>query len=269
MAELSAEAFENAVNAPTMSSAVEAVASGVKSLGDLFGAAKRSSSPSSNQNVNATLNADEVRLAKRLMELDDAWRANKLWTGPIYEPLISLLLPKNSSPRPMCTPHEIRNQNQIFVDSVFDRLAKRAQWSKRTDDLLGRLTAEDPTTKLLNTLVLLRAERGQEANARLSEFGVSDLKGVQNEVALQVLPLAMKHDECRESAIQLVLALVDQKPTHHALSIDYALRSTRTQRGEDLLRERSGPRHDGSSHQRLSSTLAIMTTIDTAVSIHN
>ncbi|MCD0459401.1 tetratricopeptide repeat protein [Roseiconus lacunae] len=220
MLDLSEAAFDAAIDAPEKSVAIDAVKNGVKSLGDLFGVARQStSSPSSN--VNQRLDAEEVRLAKRIMELELAWRKHKLWTTRVYDPWVRLVLPAGKPPRPLCIDAEVKDQNRVVVDSAFDRLAMRVHWSNKTDDLLGELTADDAITHLLATLVLLRGERGPEANTRLEKIAASDISTVSKEVALQTLTHALNNDHTRKTAVQLSLALLNaNRPTQRYQDIE-------------------------------------------------
>ena len=210
--DLSAKAFTAAVGAPQTGVKEITQTSASGSLGQLLSGAQASTSSSSSRQKD-DLDPAAVRLARRVYELDAAWREAKVYTKPVYEPLVELTLGNGGTPRALCTPVEFKN-NKMLVDSVFDRLAKRAHWSERTDDLVSRLDADDVASKLMAGIALLRDERGEEALERYESIDPTLLRSVPKELALQSLLLALDDSHCRLAAMKLALALVDQnRPT--------------------------------------------------------
>ena len=211
--QISTDAFAAAIEAPQVGVKEVTAQASAGSLGQLLSSAQASVSLSSTSNRGNELDPEAVRLAKRIFELDAAWREAKIYTKPVYEPLVTVTLGNGGSPRALCTPVEFKN-NGMQIDSVFDRLAKRAHWAKRTDDLLSRLDAGDTATELMATIALLRDERGEEAADRFAKIDPALLRSVPKELALQSLLLGLNDLHCRVPAFKLGLALVDQnRPT--------------------------------------------------------
>lgn len=215
MPQISADAFKVAVSAPSGQIAEQndtAVSAG--SLGQLLSSAQPRQNTSSSATTQ-TLDQEEVRLARRILELDEAWRVHKLYTKFVFDPLIALTLKSDGNhPRTLCVPAEIKPNDRIVIQSVFDRLARRASWSKSTDKLLSYLTADDAETHLLAGIVLLNANRGEEALKHFEAIDPSALTSIPNELVMQSLLLAFKDSSCREQGVTLGLALVDQnRPT--------------------------------------------------------
>lgn len=215
MPEISAAGFAAAVEAPAgqIASDDEAVAAS-GSLGQLLSSAqpRQTSSSSSRQNE---LDPEEVRLAQRILDLDEAWRVNKLFTKFVFDPLVTLTLGSNGqSRRPLCAPVEIKPGDRIVIHSVFDRLARRSGWSKQTDKLMGYLSGDDAQTQLMAGMTLLYAQRGPEANVRYQAVDTTALGSVPKELVIQSLMMALDDQHCRETAMDLSLALIDQnRPT--------------------------------------------------------
>ncbi|MCC9602923.1 DUF1583 domain-containing protein [Stieleria sp. JC731] len=213
MLDLSAAAFDAAIAAPERSSALDALKSSVSSLSDLFGSAQSGAS-SNATNPNAQVDADEIRLARRMLELDKVWREAELWTRYVYQPYVRLVLPEGKDPRPLFIETSIKNGHDIVIDSVFDQLAKRVHWSDKTDNLLSKIKGTDITSELLATLVLLRAERAGEALKHLQKVSVDEINSIRKELPLQVISLALKQTETREYAAKLGLSLINaNRPT--------------------------------------------------------
>ncbi|MEL6104930.1 MAG: DUF1583 domain-containing protein [Planctomycetota bacterium] len=207
--ELSTKAFQVAVEAPKNRIVEATQQPSASSLGQLLSGAQASSSVASSSNQQEDLDPEAVRLAKWVFELDAAWRKAKIYTQPVYEPLIALTLGAGGQSRALCTPVEMKN-NRMQIDSVFDRLAKRAHWSKRTDDLVSRLEKDDVASQLMCGIALLRGERGEEAAERYKAIDPLVLRSVPKELALQSILLALGDSHCRVPATKLGLALVDQ-----------------------------------------------------------
>ena len=224
MKPLCAKAFAMAVDAPVGPDLTQKVAQSiVGSLGQLLkGAQASSSSTSSTRSNTAELDSEDVRLARRILELDQVWREKNLYTGLFYEPLVALTLYNNAGgPKAYCIPFEIKNTDNIVVQSVFGQLATRAHWSKRTDVLLQHLSGRDATTHLFATLTLLLDERGDEAKVRLAEIDPTDFKSMPKELVLQCLLAAVENPACKEQAIRLGQAFVDQnRPTQRYANIE-------------------------------------------------
>ncbi|MEO1527273.1 MAG: tetratricopeptide repeat protein, partial [Planctomycetota bacterium] len=212
--QIATDAFDAAIEAPQSEIEDAPQTAAASSLGQLLSGAQSSSSPQlASARRNNDLDPEAVRLATRVFELDNAWREAKIYTKPVYEPLIRLTVAKEGGPRALCTPVDVKN-NQLQVDSVFDRLAKRAHWSKRTDDLLSRLGDDDVPSNLMAAIALLRDERGEEALERYQAIDASQLGSVPKELALQTILLGFKDPTCRKTAVEIALALIDQnRPT--------------------------------------------------------
>ncbi|WP_182867710.1 DUF1583 domain-containing protein [Rhodopirellula sp. JC639] len=211
MPELSAAAFSAAVPAPAGPVQVDqSTDRSANSLGELLRSARPRQTSSSRANVNE-LDADEIRLARRILELDEAWRVNKLYTKFVFDPLVALTLGSpGSRPRPLCAPVEIKPDDRIVIHSVFDRLARRASWSKRTDKLLSLISGDDAQAHLMAGLVLLNDKRGQAALPRYEAVDATTLSALPKELVMQSLLLAFQDPHCRHRAMELGLALVDQ-----------------------------------------------------------
>ncbi|QEF98365.1 tetratricopeptide repeat protein [Stieleria maiorica] len=209
--ELSAAAFSAAVPAPAGAVQVNPPTDhSANSLGELLSNAQPRQSSSSRSTVNE-LDADEVRLARRILELDEAWRVNQLYTKFVFDPLVALTLgPSGSRPRPLCAPVEIKPDDRIVIHSVFDRLARRASWSKQTDKLLSLVSGDDAQSHLMAGLVLLNDKRGQAALPRYEAVDPTTLSALPKELVMQSLLLAFQDPHCRQRAMELGLALVDQ-----------------------------------------------------------
>ena len=136
-------------------------------------------------------------------------------TKQVFDPLVKLTVSANGSGhRPMPAEIEIKPDRKIVADSVFDRLAKRANWSKRTDKLLSMLQDDHPMTHALAAVVLLRAQRGKEALSRLNAIQPAAFGSLPKEAAIQTLALALEDPDCSAQAISLGQALVSQnRPT--------------------------------------------------------
>ncbi len=156
-------------DAPEKATSTLAVKTKTNSLGTLL--ATRSSQPTSSSSSNQNQpDPAEVRLARRVLELDAAWRANKVAPRRVCEALIQIVFgEKGTNLKPLATPVEIRQNNNVAVDSVFDRLAKRAKFTKQTDQILARLDTNDTASHLLAGLALLRSGQSEEALKRYAK----------------------------------------------------------------------------------------------------
>ncbi|MCS7465237.1 DUF1583 domain-containing protein [Stieleria sp. ICT_E10.1] len=222
MPELSASAFATAVTAPAGPIEIdESEDDSAISLGQLLGSARPRQSTSSTSSANE-LDPDEGRLAQRILDLDEAWRVNKLYTKFIFDPLVELTLGKPGSRiRTLCTAVSIKPNDRIVIHSVFDRLARRASWSKRTDKLLSLLTGDDSETHLLAGLVLLHDKRGEAALPRYRAVDATALNTLPKELVMQSLLLALDDSHCRPRAFELGLALIDQnRPSQRYANIE-------------------------------------------------
>ncbi|MDV6033396.1 MAG: DUF1583 domain-containing protein [Phycisphaera sp. RhM] len=222
MPEISASAFATAVTAPAGPIAIdESEDTSASSLGQLLGSARPRQTTSSTSSAN-DLDPDEARLAQRILDLDEAWRVNKLYTNFVFDPLVALTLGKpGSRKRTLCTPVSIKADDRIVIHGVFDRLARRASWSKRTDKLMALLPGDDTETHLLAGLVLLHDKRGEAALPRYEAVDATALNTLPKELVIQSLLMALQDSHCRGRAIELGLALIDQnRPSQRYATIE-------------------------------------------------
>lgn len=222
MKPLAAAAFTSSVAAPVGQSTLEQQAqASAGSLGQLLRSAQRNTSSPTSSRDNRP-DAEQIRLATRILELEDTFREHKMPTHLVYDQLAAYTVgAKGSVPRILFTPLEVKTGNRIVISSVFDRLTSRAKWTKRTDQLVALLDQNNATSQLLAGHALLRDERGKEANQRLATIDASEFRGMQKEMVLQTLLLALENEDCRDTAMDLSLALVEQnKPTQRYQDIE-------------------------------------------------
>jgi tetratricopeptide (TPR) repeat protein len=224
MPELSAAAFAASIESPQGLPAEPQPEKNASagSLGQLLsGVQRQSTSVSTPRRNSSEPDEDQVTLARRVLAFDDAWRNNQLPTHLIFDALMELVFPQNSPPRPLTLPFEVKNDERVAVDSVIDRLAKRAHWSKRTDKLLKELSKRSvPATPAMTALALLRDERGDQAAEQLQSIKPDTLPAIPRELLIQTLVAALDDAACRKTAIELGQALVDQnRPTQRYAAV--------------------------------------------------
>ncbi|PNY37780.1 hypothetical protein C2E31_05830 [Rhodopirellula baltica] len=154
MAELSAAAFDAAIEAPKQTLGFDALSKGVSSLGELLGTASSSTS-SAVSNASVTLNGADIRQAQQMMKLDEAWRKHNMPTSKIFDPYVRLVFPQAKEPHVLMVEHQAGQDQSVFVDSVLALLAQRAHDTNQSDVLLEHVSADTPQNNLIATLILL------------------------------------------------------------------------------------------------------------------
>lgn len=179
---------------------------------------QQSSTSSSNQDQP---DPAAVRFAQRVLELDDAWRANKVAPQKVCESLMAIVFGDSTLDiNAYCTPVVIR-PNNLLIDSVFDRLAKRARWTKLTDQVLARMANDDTTSHLLSALALFRNLQSEEAAKRYAQVDPVGLKSLPKETVLQALLPALQDANCQGEVLRIGVAFVEQnKPTQRYQDVD-------------------------------------------------
>ena len=191
-------------------------------LGALLSSPDRSNSTSSSNNNEP--DSAEVRFAKRLLELDDVWQTKQVTPKRVCETLAMFVFGKNGDApiNPHCVSATSNSSNNtIQIDSVFNRMARRAKPTGMTDDLLSRLKKQDVNSHLLAGLLLLTDGQSSAAAKRYAAVDSTSLTAVPKETVLQALLPALEDDACRETALKLGNAFVDQnKPTQRYQDVD-------------------------------------------------
>ncbi len=190
-------------------------------LGDLLASPNRSASPTTT-NTDEPDN-DEVRFARRLLELDSVWETKQVAPKRVCETLAMFVFGEDGKQlNPYCLPTVVNSSNNTLqIDSVFDRLAKRSQKTGMSADVLSHLQRDDAVSHLLAGLTLLRNSQNTEAAKRYSQVDATALTAIPKETVLQALLPAFEDDQCRKVALQLGNALVDQnKPTQQYQDVD-------------------------------------------------
>ncbi|MDX1925819.1 MAG: DUF1583 domain-containing protein [Pirellulaceae bacterium] len=187
------------------------------SLGELLGSNRRGNSGA---NANDEPDSVEVQVAKRIMELDDTWSNKKIPPSTLMQPLLALTLTEGRKFRPLFTDIKVESEN-LTINSVFDRLAKRAHQAKQTNQLLEQLKDNTVASHLLAVMALVRDDRPDEAKVRLEAIDSESLNSASKELVLQTLLLALDKAPCRKRAVELGLALLDQnKPSERYAEIE-------------------------------------------------
>ncbi len=214
MPQLSCDAAIAAASAPENALSTTVTQPKTNSLGQLLSTGNRQNI-SSSSNSQTLLDPAEVRLAKRLLELDAVWQANKIPPNKVCEALMKITFRDNGiQVNPLCTPVEQRANNNLAIDSVFDRLAKRAKAAKTTDQILAKLPAEDALGHLLSGLALLRNEQSEEALKRYAKVNPEELQALSKETVVQAIWPALTDGVCRAEILRIGIGFVGQnKPT--------------------------------------------------------
>ena len=219
MLELSYDAAAAAGTAPAKSIGAAEPTKAANSLGDLLGSA-RSQSPSRPSGQDEP-DAAEIRLAKRLLELDDVWLTQKAPPRPTYDALRKIVLGRTDAKlKPLCLPVEVLRDDDLKIDSVFDRLACRAKEAKQTDHLVSLLAANDEESHLFSGLARIRNGQSDAALKHYAAVEGTSLKALPKEAVIQTLLPALDDVKCRRDAIRIGLTLVDlNKPTQRYQSV--------------------------------------------------
>ncbi len=180
-------------------------------LGELLGRSRTSSSGMGQTRDEP--NSAESQLAKRVIELDRLWSDKKVAAAKVIEPLLALTQTETGNLRLLASTLTAQNNN-LAIDSVYDRLAKHAHEAKQTDMLLTRLMGNDLASHLFAVMALLRGDRAEEAKARLEAIELESLPSVPKEVILQSLAIALEQNSTRQRAVEIGLSLLEiNKPS--------------------------------------------------------
>ncbi len=212
---LSCEAAAAAAGAPEKTPITTDLKPKANSLGSLLSTGGNRSTISSSTVVTTELDPAAVRLAQRLLELDDVWRANKVAPKKVCDAMMKIVFGKNGTHlNPLCIPVVVQPNNNLAADSVYNRLSRRAKNTKTTDQLLAKLTNDDPASHLLAGLALLRNEQSEEAAKHYAKVDPAGLNALPKEAVLQALLPALDDEACRKEVLRIGIAFVGQnKPT--------------------------------------------------------
>ena len=192
------------------------------SLGQLLGAQQRQNS-STPRNANLD-NDSKSPLASRIIELDNLWSSQKVEPKQLIEPLSKLVALEDASLLPLPVKYEPSGSNDWKLESVFDRLAKRAHQCSQTDALVAKLASSaknavdqtaaspeqlaksEPLKALLIALAWLRHDQGDKAVEYLKAIDKTQLNSVHRTLVLQTLLAGLANSSCRVAAAELGLA---------------------------------------------------------------
>lgn len=196
------------------------------SLGDLLGAQQRQNS-SGNRSVDLDNDAKSP-LATRLVELDTLWSEMKVEPKQLIEPLSALVKLNDKSIQPLPVKYDPDSARQWKLESLFDRLARRAQACDQTESLVSKIVGEkdgaakspemlvkdDPFKVMLIALAWLRVDRGDKAVDYLKVLDATQLNSIHRTIVLQTLLAGLEDKACRRAAAEVGLGWATlNKPT--------------------------------------------------------